>query len=173
MRNITATHINLYHICKRELWLHANGITMEHTSDLVTEGKMIGEYSYAQRAMRYSELEIEGNKIDFYDAKNKIVHEVKKSAAKEAAHVAQVKYYLYLLHKNGVEGASGLLEYPKLREKEMVTYDPDKERLLMENMVHDVRAIIALETAPDKIKKSACKNCSYFDFCWVEEDTNF
>ncbi|MBS1446990.1 MAG: Dna2/Cas4 domain-containing protein, partial [Odoribacter sp.] len=37
--NVTATLINLYHVCKREMWLHAHGIRMEHTSDLVTEGK--------------------------------------------------------------------------------------------------------------------------------------
>ncbi|WP_149694528.1 Dna2/Cas4 domain-containing protein [Chitinophaga sp. CF418] len=48
--NITATHINYYHICHRKLWLFSNGITLEHTSDLVAEGKLIGEHSYPQRA---------------------------------------------------------------------------------------------------------------------------
>lgn len=31
---INATLINLYNVCQRELWLHANGIRFEHTSDL-------------------------------------------------------------------------------------------------------------------------------------------
>lgn len=44
--NINATLINYYHICYRKLWLHANGITMEHTSDIVYEGKLIGEDTY-------------------------------------------------------------------------------------------------------------------------------
>lgn len=38
MINVTGTLINLYQVCKRETWLHANGIRMEHTSDVVTEG---------------------------------------------------------------------------------------------------------------------------------------
>ena len=42
MKHVTATLINLYHICKRELWLHSNEIRMEHTSDTVTEGKLSG-----------------------------------------------------------------------------------------------------------------------------------
>jgi CRISPR-associated exonuclease Cas4 len=107
--NIIATHINYLHICHRKLWLFANGISMEHTSDLVYEGKMIGEKTYPQRAEKYRELEIDGVKIDFYDAKNKVVHEIKKSSSYSEAHVAQVKYYLYILKRNGVEGATGIL----------------------------------------------------------------
>jgi CRISPR-associated exonuclease Cas4 len=56
--NINATLINYYHLCHRKLWLHANGITMEHTSDVVYEGKLIGEESYPQRAEKNQELEI-------------------------------------------------------------------------------------------------------------------
>ena len=66
---ITATYINLYNICKRELWLHANEIRFENTSDLVYDGKLIHESSYPQRSERYEELEIDGVKIDYYDAR--------------------------------------------------------------------------------------------------------
>ena len=74
---MTGTHFNYYHVCHRKLWLFANGINMEHTSDLVYEGKLLHEETYPQRPERYEELEIEGCKIDFYDARNKIVHEIK------------------------------------------------------------------------------------------------
>jgi CRISPR-associated exonuclease Cas4 len=70
---ITATHINYYFICHRKLWLFANGINMEHTSDMVAEGKLIHETSYPQRAEKYSEIDIGGSRIDFYDAKNKVI----------------------------------------------------------------------------------------------------
>lgn len=55
---INATLINLYHVCKREMWLHANGIRMEHTSDTVAEGKLIGETTYPQRSEKYTEMEL-------------------------------------------------------------------------------------------------------------------
>jgi len=65
---------------------------MEHTSDLVYEGKLIHETSYPQRSERYEELEIDGIKIDFYDARNKVIHEIKKSDKIEEAHEWQLKY---------------------------------------------------------------------------------
>jgi len=44
----TGTHFNYYQICRRKLWLFANGISMEHTSDTVYDGKLIpGERRYS------------------------------------------------------------------------------------------------------------------------------
>jgi len=48
--NINAIVINYFPICHRELWLHANGITMEHTSNIVYGGKLTGEKNCPQRA---------------------------------------------------------------------------------------------------------------------------
>ena len=70
---ITATHVNYYYICLRKFWLFANGINMEHTSDIVTEGKLVHETSYSNRAARYEEVRIGGSVIDFYDPDRKSV----------------------------------------------------------------------------------------------------
>ena len=168
MRHITATLINLYHVCHREMWLHGHEIRMEHTSDIVTEGKLIGENSYTQRAAKYTELEFDGVKIDYYDAKNKIVHEVKKSDRAEQAHIAQVKYYLYVLDKNGITGAKGLIEYPKARHTEGVEFN-DADRVEIEKWVEDIQRILALAQCPATINKPSCKKCSYYDFCYSSE----
>jgi CRISPR-associated exonuclease Cas4 len=53
--------------------------------------------------------------LTFFDAKNGIVYETKKSAAKEKAHVAQVKFYLYLLRKNSRKADYVIIDYPKIR----------------------------------------------------------
>lgn len=165
---ITATHINLYHVCKRELWLHANGIRMEHTSETVAEGKLIGETTYQDRARQYTEVEFDGVKIDFYDAKNKVVHEVKKSDKVENAHKAQVLYYLYKLLKNGIEGASGIIEYPKLRQTETVEWTSESLAIILQ-WEKEITEIIASENCPATIKAKICKSCSYNDFCYVDE----
>ena len=102
MINVTGTLINLYQVCKRETWLHANGIRMEHTSDVVTEGKLVHETSYPNRAARYEEVRIGGSVIDFYDPKEKVIHEIKKSTSKEEAYIWQVKYYLLLFEREGI-----------------------------------------------------------------------
>ena len=168
MARITATHINYFHICQRKLWLFSNGITMEHTSELVHEGKLIGESTYPQRSDTYTEVEFDGVKIDFYDAKNKVVHEIKKSAKIEAAHRAQVKYYLWVLEQNGIAGARGVLEYPKQRHTEGVELT-DADRLLIPDWVAAIDRLVDSEDCPKVIDKPVCKNCSYYDFCYADE----
>ena len=164
--NITGTHINYYFSCYRQLWLFANSIQMEHTSDTVYEGKQIHETSYAQRSSKYEEVAIGGIKIDFYDAKNGVVHEIKKSSKLHDAHVWQVKYYIYILQKAGINGVSGILEYPKERKTEEVylsTLDIDRIKEIEQN----IYKIIDSETVPEIEEKPRCKKCSYYDFCFV------
>ncbi|MCU0342066.1 MAG: CRISPR-associated protein Cas4 [Spirosomaceae bacterium] len=205
---INATLINYLHLCHRKMWLHYHAIRMEHTSEVVAEGKLIGEESYPQRADKNQEVEVTSPwrrtsppaplqvergetatppapllynergsmdnvvltaKIDFFDAKNGVVYETKKSAAKEWAHVAQVQFYLYLLRKNGVEASHGIIEYPKLRQTERVTLDSEEEAKV-EEWIEKAVAILENENCPPKLPISKCKSCSYFDFCWVGED---
>jgi CRISPR-associated exonuclease Cas4 len=167
--HLSGTHINYYFICRRKLWLFVNGINMEHTSDMVHEGKLIHENSYPQRAAQYEELEIDGCKIDFYDPKNKVVHEIKKSDKVEAAHEWQVKYYIYVLARNGITDVTGILEYPALRHKTEVSLPlSDKDKI--KNMEQEIETIVSSENCPQKITSKRCKNCSYYEFCYVTEN---
>jgi CRISPR-associated exonuclease Cas4 len=165
---ITGTHISYYFLCRCKLWLFANGIQMEHNSELVYEGKLIHESSYPQRSEKYEEIEMEGIKIDYYDAKNKVIHEVKKSDKMESAHEWQVKYYIYVMERNGIEGVTGLLEYPKLRQTNEVLLS-ERDRNELESVINNVQEIIVRESCPERIKLGICKNCSYFEFCWCRE----
>jgi len=166
---ITGTHFNYYQVCKRKLWLFANGINMEHTSDLVYDGKLIHETSYPQRPERYEELEIDGIKIDYYDGRNKVIHEIKRSDKVEEAHLWQVKYYIYVLERNGLKGVSGLLEYPTLRQTTQVELT-DADRQKIAEMEKEITKIIECDDCPPVIHSKICKNCSYYDFCYVKEE---
>ena len=167
--NIIATHINYYFVCKRKLWLFANGINMEHSSDLVYEGKLIHETSYPQRPVPYDELEIDGIKIDFYDANNKIIHEIKKSDKVENAHEWQVKYYIYVLEQNGIEGVSGILEYPALRHTSKIEIT-EEDKQYIQKIKQEIKQLIEGDQCPSIINSKICKNCSYYEFCYVKED---
>lgn len=166
---INATLVNLYHVCEREMWLHYHGIRMERTSDTVAEGKLIGETSYGDRAKKYTELAIDGVKIDFYDPKEKVIHEVKKSDKVEHAHIAQVKYYLHVLRKNGIEGASAIIEYPKMRQRQVVEWEEGDEQMITE-WERNIEAILSDTNCPPLLKKNICRRCSYFDFCYAGEE---
>ncbi len=166
---VTGTHFNYYIVCHRKLWLFASGMQMEHTSELVEMGKLIHETSNPQRSEKNSEIEIDGIKIDYYDAKNKVVHEIKKSDSHEEAHERQVKYYIHVLERNGIEGVTGILEYPKLREtNKVILIDADREAIT--KFENDIGQIISSDNCPQKLEKMRCRNSSYFDFCWSGEE---
>lgn len=193
--NINATLINLYRVCQRECWLHANGINMEHTSDIVADGKVIEEESYQQRSERYTQIELSvlynginlTGKIDFYDTKNKIVHETKRSNKVEDAHIWQVKFYLWLLELNEVGServervnkiensvetkigvVEGLIEYPRLRKTESVIL-LEKDISYLEKTVLEIKELVESKTCPPTINAKICISCSYYDFCYAGE----
>ena len=155
MINVTGTLINLYQVCKRETWLHANGIRMEHTSDVVTEGKLVHETSYPNRAARYEEVRIGGSVIDFYDPKEKVIHEIKKSTSKEEAYIWQVKYYLLLFEREGIADVVGMLE--------------EGDREILRQMEVEIRQLIGEEACPPALSKGKCGACSYYEFCYSGE----
>lgn len=166
---ITGTHFNYYQICKRKLWLFANSINFEHTSDLVYEGRLIHEDSYPQRSSKYEEMEMDGIKVDFYDSKNKIIHEIKKSNKVELAHEWQLKYYIYVFEKNGIIGVSGVLEYPTLRKTKDV-FLSELDIAAIEDMKSEINKVVSSDECPPLQRKGICKNCSYYEFCYSGED---
>lgn len=166
MKFVTGLQIQYLQVCHRKLWLFSHDLGMELSSDLVAEGKLIDENSYPQRANRWQQLSIEGIKIDHYDAQLGIVREVKKSNKKESAHLAQLKYYLFVLERNGVTVRHGILEYPKLRMTEEVWLS-EKDRQAIPKWESNVVKIVQQETCPELIEKTICKKCAYFDFCYT------
>lgn len=86
----------------------------------------------------------------------------------EKAHEWQLKYYIYVFERNGIEDCTGLLEYPTLRQTLPVELtDSDREEIL--RMEQEIDAIIESDFCPPLVKKRLCKSCSYFDFCYVTE----
>ena len=173
---LTATHINYYHVCKRKLWLFCNGINMEHTSDTVYDGKMLHETSYLQRNEKHSELSIEAKyndidlygKIDFYDARQKIIHETKRSNKIEKAHEWQVKFYLWLLKLNGIEEATATLEYPLLRHTDHIELS-EEDIVHLQTVIETIVQLMQSEQCPAVINSKICTSCSYYELCYIDE----
>lgn len=174
--SITATHINYFHVCKRKLWLFCNGINMEHTSDTVYDGKLLHETSYPQRNEKHSELDIQASyrnidlfgKVDFYDARQKIIHETKRSNKVEKAHQWQVKFYLWLLKLNGIEEATATLEYPLLRHTDHVSLVTE-DITYLQSSIEEISRLKESEECPPVINAKICKSCSYYELCYINE----
>lgn len=70
---------------------------MEQNSELVLIGKALSEFFYREKE---KDLQIDDTiAIDWFDYKDGVIHEVKKSDSFEEGHVWQVKYYIFLFEK--------------------------------------------------------------------------
>lgn len=166
---ITGTQVAYYTICHRKLWLFSHHIGLEQTSELVADGRFIGESTYERRPDRHTQVEIEGIKIDFYDAAEGVVHETKRSDRMEPAHIAQIKYYMYLLDKHGIPVRYGVLEYPKQRTTHRVDLTDEDRRAIPEQLA-EIERIVSSAACPEVIRAPFCKQCAYYDFCYIEEE---
>jgi len=169
MKPLTATHVKYYHVCRRKLWLFDRDVWMEHTSEAVAGGELLHQTAYPQRAERYREISIGGSKIDFYDSQRKIIHELKSSNKLEHSHVAQLRYYLWLLEQHGVDGPTAILEYPKQRRTLTVALS-DEDRARIPEELAALRAALADDApCPPVINRPFCQQCAYYEFCYVGE----
>jgi CRISPR-associated exonuclease Cas4 len=160
---ITGVYIQYFFVCHRKLWFFANHIKMEEKSDLVTMGKLIDEYSY-KREKKHICIDDTIN-IDFIGREGTI-HEVKKSKSIDKADIYQVKYYIYYLRQRGVENISGIINYPKIREKVKVELT-NKDVKEIESVMGKIKRILKTETPPPAVKTKVCKKCAYFELCYI------
>ena len=163
MDEVTGVMFNYYFVCKRKLWYFANHINLEDEHENVKIGKTLDETSYSRE--RKDILIDDTINIDFIRDK-KEVHEVKKSRSIEEAAIWQLKYYLYYLHKKGLKGWLGKLDYPLLRKNIEVVLEKDDFQKI-EKIQHDIADIIKKETPPQAINSRICKKCAYYELCYI------
>lgn len=162
-KNISGTMFYYYFVCKRKLWLFSNGIQLENESEDVKIGKLIDENSYSRELKHV--LINETVNIDFIK-EWKILHEVKKQKSVEEAGIWQLKYYIYFLRKRGINIESGILDYPKLKKREIVNLSKDDEKKI-EKILKEIDEILKLKKSPKVEKIKLCKKCAYYEYCYI------
>lgn len=154
--------IYYYFVCKRKLWLSCNEISMESENEDVCIGKFVDENSYkAERKHLLINNEIN---IDFIK-KDGVIHEVKKSRRIEEASIWQVKYYLYYLLNNGVEGITAKIDYPLLKKVVEVELDESDHEKLRE-IIEEINMILNTKI-PKFVEIGICKKCAFVDLCMI------
>jgi CRISPR-associated exonuclease Cas4 len=162
--HITGNLVNAYYICKRKFWLYARQFNPDPENDLLLLGRIISEESYHREK---KELLFEGGKIDLLrkDGHDIIICEIKKSSRGLKAAIMQLAYYLMKLKENGVY-ARGEILIPKEKKKIPLelTYEIEKE---IENAISDMKTIMIDNKPPQAHKTGFCKNCGFYEFCFV------
>ncbi len=161
--NISGIMIYYYFICQRKLWYFLNEINMEQNSELVSIGKIIDETTYSRE--KKGILIDNTINVDFI-RNGAVLHEIKKTKSIEEAGIWQIKYYMYYLEKRGVKSVQAQIDYPLIRETKKIYLD-DNDREILENIEKNIKDIKRQEKPPHVINKKMCKNCAYYDLCYV------
>ena len=149
-------------VCPRKLWLFSKGITMESSHDRVALGKVIDRETFKSE----KSFTDENISIDFITTEEGlVVHEVKLSDSMEEAHIMQVKYYIYYLHRAGVKTSYGVIHYPKQRriKKVVLTHE---DRKIIEGVLNRIDEVLSLPRPPHVIDAPYCKKCAYYYLCY-------
>ncbi len=92
------------------------------------------------------------------------VHEVKKSRKMSKSHHYQLLYYLYYLKsEKGINDVIGIIDYPKIRRREILKLDDRSEREI-ENIVRRIGVIFGGRMLMPR--EVACLN-AYYELCFV------
>ncbi|CAN5849088.1 CRISPR-associated protein Cas4 [soil metagenome] len=169
--------LGYYLICPRKAWLSLRGLWMEQESDTVALGRLLDESSYS-RSDKHLALEAEApdgtrlvGKLDRANLRGGVLHETKKGRSCEDAHVWQLRFYLWLLRRNGVtrsDGSSfqGQLDYPALRRTESVSLEPPHEAEL-ERLTREIRSLAEQPVPPPRLtRRSFCRHCAFEELCY-------
>lgn len=73
-----------------------------------------------------------------------------------------------MFERNGIDGCTGVLEYPTLRQTSKVELTDDDRKIIVE-MEAKICDIINGDECPPLVQKRLCRNCSYYDFCYSNE----
>lgn len=163
-KRITGVMVQYYTACKTELWFFANNISYNEEDDNIQIGRLLHKNAFEREK---KEVQIDNCISIDYVKNNKnevVVHEIKKSSKLLNPVRDQVLYYIWYLKKKGID-SSAVITYPKERKTQKIILSKDEENRI-EGIVDDIENIIKLPNPPTPIKKSYCKNCSYFTLCW-------
>lgn len=164
---VTGVMVSYYFVCKRKLWFFSKDVDMEQiqpTVDLIV-GKLLDAQNFKRERIRG--IQIEDCVIDFISfGEEIIVHETKKSKKFEEAHIWQIKFYIHTLRKHGVEVSKGVIHYPRQMRKVEVNFSSeDGEKI--ERAIRGINSVVSLRSPPAPLNRPFCRNCSYYDLCYV------
>ena len=161
MKQITGTMYAYSYLCWRKLWFFAKDIVMEQENENVIIGKLIDQESY-RREKKHLYLD---DIVCIGIVKDNVICEIKKSSSQREMAIQQLKYYLYLLNKKGIE-VKGELLVPKENHKEMIVLN-ENDILEIDKQLERIKRICNEVTPPEIINNKICKKCAYFELCYI------
>ena len=130
-------------------------------------GTLVNYYIHCRR-----QCYLHGNKLNLEDNSEavkvgKALHEAKAAQDNTELEVEHIKVDKltkeYLVRKGRLEVLEKNREAGK---QEVILLDAESERRL-EEILEEIQILLASETIPEPLKKSTCKKCAYFEYCYI------
>ena len=165
MIKISGSLLQAYEICPRQAWLMSRQITADQQNTYLDIGRLISQESFAREKKEIYIPDLAA-KIDYIKKKDGefFVAEVKKSSATMESGIEQLKYYLFLLEKKGIQ-AKGLIKIPK-EKKSMEIELTEEDKKHIKAKISDLQQLIEQENPPTVKKIKQCKSCAHYEFCF-------
>ena len=162
---LTPSELVYIALCQRKFWLYRHGIRPEFEDQNVQIGRTITQTTFSK-----NKHEIPLQDFGVLDAavlKNGEIHEIKKSSRRKDLDEIQVAAYLQWLHSHNIPIKKATIHYPTEKKTIEVELTPELEAKLSE--LRSVALSLSRMDEPPIVQKiSACRKCSYQDYCFDE-----
>jgi len=162
LSKIPPSQLGYYFICKRKLWLVANGIEQEQHSSIVQLAKL-AEATVNLRKTK--NLKLFNAVIDWVELRNNTIHEYKASDKYSEASRFQCNYYLLLFNRMGCPVDTAVIHYKATNKTETLLLANVVESEIFK-IIEAAEQLVLQETPPGIPKGAPCKHCAFFDFCY-------
>jgi len=163
LQKINATLINYYFHCKRQAYLYAKKIAMEHNSFNVKIGKSL------HKSSKTKVKEVHFNNFAVDKLTKEYVIEIKKSDKYLIGSKWQLIYYLYQLKQKGINKKGRLEVFQKYQQNtkrtEIVLNKKIEDKL--KGILLEIDKLLKEKHPPTAVLDKKCQGCSYFDYCFV------
>ncbi len=160
---LTGTVVNYYTHCKRQCWLFCHKLNLEDNSEDVRVGRVLHELKRKDK----DEVALDGIKLD--KLTEEYVTEIKKSDADIAAAIAQLEYYLIILHDKGIvrKGRLECLEKNKQSKSIHTIVLTEEEMAERKERYQRIEEFLNADVPPIPELKPMCKKCAYYEYCFI------
>lgn len=158
---VNGTLINYYFHCKRQCYLHGNRMNLEDNSEQVKIGKALHEEK--------DNVEIALDNIRLDKLTDEYLTEIKKSDADIDAAKWQLLFYLKILKNKGVlrKGKLEFVEKGKSDRRTLYFELTEEAERALHKYIQEIEDLLEQPTVPPVQKKSGCKKCAYYEYCYI------
>ena len=157
MAHINGSLLKNYAHCKRQAYLYYLGINFRN--ELIKKGEALHEINKSQ------DMVFDNIKVDIIKEGNLI--ELKKTSSNFKGTKLQILYYLKYFKDRGVI-LQGIIKDMTTKKTYEVSLTNKNEAFLL-NTIKEINNLIKQKEIPERLpKRSMCKGCSFYNYCWIE-----